>query len=145
MNVLTHLFLPSYSSSFSYVCIIACTTNVSCAFPYDYFSLENLKDVLKCPCNYIYKSTVLNHKLKLVENIGTYQEHVTCIGDGTNTYKILVRKPERKRPSEGLRYKWEDNIKVYIQAGGCEWVCFVCVCVCVWPNSFQMRKEIGGM
>jgi hypothetical protein len=36
----------------------------------------------------------------------------------TNAYKILVRKPERKRPSERLGYKWEDNMKVYVQEGG---------------------------
>jgi len=77
-----------------------------------------------------------------MENILIYQEHVTCVGDETNAYKILVRKPERKRPSEGLGYNWEHNIKVYVQGGGCEWVC---VCVCVWPKSIWMRKEIGGM
>jgi len=75
---------------------------------------------LKCACNYIYKSTLLNLKLKLMENIWIYQEHVTCIGDETNAYKILVRKPKRKRPSEGLEYKWEDNIKVYVQGGECK-------------------------
>ena len=87
---------------------------------HDYFNLENLKDVLKCTCNYIYKSTVLNHKLKFMQNIWIYREHVTCTGDETNAYKILVRKPERKRPSEGLGYKWKDNIKMYVQGGGCE-------------------------
>jgi len=51
-----------------------------------------------------------------MENICISQEHVTCIGDETNAYKILVRKPERKK----LGYKWEDNIKVYVQGGGCE-------------------------
>jgi len=55
-----------------------------------------------------------------MENILIYQEHVTCVGDETNAYKILVRKPERKRPSEGLGYNWEHNIKVYVQGGGCE-------------------------
>jgi hypothetical protein len=29
-----------------------------------------------------------------------------------NACKILVRKPERKRPVGRPRYKWEDNIKV---------------------------------
>jgi hypothetical protein len=55
-----------------------------------------------------------------MENIWTYGEHLTCIGDETNAYKILVGKPESKRPSEGTGYKWEDNIKVYVQGGGCE-------------------------
>jgi len=55
-----------------------------------------------------------------MQNIWIYREHVTCTGDETNAYKILVRKPERKRPSEGLGYKWKDNIKMYVQGGGCE-------------------------
>jgi hypothetical protein len=31
-----------------------------------------------------------------------------------NSYKILVGKSERKRPLEGLRRRWEDNIKMDI-------------------------------
>jgi hypothetical protein len=29
-----------------------------------------------------------------------------------NTYRILVRKPERKRPLGRPRCRWEDNIKM---------------------------------
>jgi hypothetical protein len=58
-----------------------------------------------------------------MEKVSTYQQRVTCIGDVTNACKVLVRKHERKRPSEGRGYKWEDNIKVYVQEGGCECVC----------------------
>jgi hypothetical protein len=29
-----------------------------------------------------------------------------------NASKILVRKPERKRPLGRHRYRWEDNIKI---------------------------------
>jgi hypothetical protein len=31
-----------------------------------------------------------------------------------NTYKIVVGKPEGKRPLERPRRKWEDNIKMYL-------------------------------
>jgi hypothetical protein len=99
------------------------------AFLYDYFNLENLKDVLKCPCNYICKSTLLNHKLKLMENIWIYQEHVTCIGDGTNVYKILVRKLERKRPSEGLGYIGRIILKCMFKEED------VSECVCVFDSN----------
>jgi hypothetical protein len=35
---------------------------------------------------------------------------------------ILVRKPERKRPLERSRYRWEDNIKTDLKQIGCECV-----------------------
>jgi hypothetical protein len=34
------------------------------------------------------------------------------MGEMRNVYKILVRKPEGKRPLGRLRRRWEDNIKV---------------------------------
>jgi len=40
-------------------------------------------------------------------------------------YRILVGKPERKRPLERPRRKWEDNIKMDIQEVGCggmDWI-----------------------
>jgi hypothetical protein len=36
--------------------------------------------------------------------------HVACIGKMRNAYKILVRKPEGKRPFRRPRHRWEDNI-----------------------------------
>jgi hypothetical protein len=33
------------------------------------------------------------------------------MGEMRNTYKILVRKPEGKRPLGRCRHRWEDNIK----------------------------------
>jgi hypothetical protein len=37
--------------------------------------------------------------------------HVVC-RKTINAYKILVRKPERKRPLGTNRHRWEDNIKM---------------------------------
>jgi hypothetical protein len=37
---------------------------------------------------------------------------VARIGEGRGVYRVLVGRPERKRPLERRRYKWEDNIKV---------------------------------
>jgi hypothetical protein len=34
-------------------------------------------------------------------------------------YKVLVRKPEGKRPLGRPRHRWEDNIKMDIQEMGC--------------------------
>jgi hypothetical protein len=39
-----------------------------------------------------------------------WEEHVTCMGETRNAYKILVEKPEGKRPLKGTRLRCEDNI-----------------------------------
>jgi hypothetical protein len=43
----------------------------------------------------------------------------------SNIYKILVRKPEGKRPPGRTRRRWEGNIKIYlreIEWGGMVWI-----------------------
>jgi hypothetical protein len=42
----------------------------------------------------------------------------TC-GERRGVYRVLVRKPERKRPLGRPRRRWEDNIKVDLQEVGC--------------------------
>jgi hypothetical protein len=40
-------------------------------------------------------------------------------------YRVLVGKPEGKSPLGRPRRRWEDNIKIYLQEGGCgvtDWV-----------------------
>jgi len=40
-------------------------------------------------------------------------------------YRVSVRKPEGKRPLGRPRRRWEDNIKMYLQEGGCggmDWI-----------------------
>jgi len=39
-------------------------------------------------------------------------------GEGIVVYRILVGKPERKRPLGRHRCRWEDNIKMDIQERG---------------------------
>jgi hypothetical protein len=34
-------------------------------------------------------------------------------------YRVLVGKPEGKRPLGRPRYRWEDTIKIYLQEVGC--------------------------
>jgi hypothetical protein len=38
--------------------------------------------------------------------------HVARIGEKRNAYKILVGKPQGKRPLRRQRRKWVDNIKI---------------------------------
>ena len=37
-----------------------------------------------------------------------------------NAYRVLVRKPEGKRPLGRLRHRWEDNIKMDLREVGCD-------------------------
>ena len=38
--------------------------------------------------------------------------HVARMGERRGVYRVLVGKPERKRPLGKLRCRWEDNIKI---------------------------------
>ena len=48
--------------------------------------------------------------------------HVARMGEGRGVHRVLVGKPERKRPLGRLRRRWEDNIKMDLQevGGSCE-------------------------
>jgi len=44
--------------------------------------------------------------------------HAARTGEGRGVYRVLVRKPERKRPLGRRRRRWEDNIKIELQKVG---------------------------
>jgi hypothetical protein len=44
--------------------------------------------------------------------------HVARMGENRSAYKILVRKPEGKKPLERPRHMWEDNIKMNFRETG---------------------------
>jgi hypothetical protein len=44
--------------------------------------------------------------------------HVVCMGEMRNAYKILVGKPEGKRPLGRPRHRWEDDIKMGLREIG---------------------------
>jgi len=48
--------------------------------------------------------------------------HVARMGEGRGVHRVLVGKPEGKRPLGRPRRRWEDNIKMNLQevGGGCE-------------------------
>jgi hypothetical protein len=51
--------------------------------------------------------------------------HVARKGDSRRVYRVLVGKPEGKRPLERHRRRWEDNIKMDLQEvgyGGMDWI-----------------------
>jgi hypothetical protein len=43
---------------------------------------------------------------------------VTCIGERRGSYRVLVGKPERKRPLGRPMHRWEDNINIELQEVG---------------------------
>jgi len=44
--------------------------------------------------------------------------HVARVGERRGAYRVLVRKPEGKRPLRRPRHRWEDNIKMDLQEVG---------------------------
>jgi hypothetical protein len=51
--------------------------------------------------------------------------HVARIGEKRGVYRVLVGKPEGKRPCRRPRLRWEDNIKMGLQeveCGGVDWM-----------------------
>jgi hypothetical protein len=48
--------------------------------------------------------------------------HVARVGERRGVYKILLGKPEGKRPLGSPRHRWVDNIKMNLQEVGC-WEC----------------------
>jgi len=50
---------------------------------------------------------------------------VAHMGDSRGAYRVLVGRPEGKRPLVRPRCRWEDNIKIDLQAvgwGGMDWI-----------------------
>jgi hypothetical protein len=51
--------------------------------------------------------------------------HVARMGEGRGVYRILVKRPEGKRPLGRPRLRWEDNIKLdlrEIRIDGANWI-----------------------
>jgi len=51
--------------------------------------------------------------------------HVARMGKGRGVYRVLVGKPEGKRPMGRPRRRWQDNIKMDLQEVGCggmDWI-----------------------
>jgi len=44
--------------------------------------------------------------------------HVACMGEGRGVHRVLVGKPEGKRPLGRPRRRWEDNIKLDLREVG---------------------------
>jgi hypothetical protein len=45
--------------------------------------------------------------------------HVVHMGEGKGVYRVLVGKPEGRRPLWRPRHRWEDNIRMDLRKVGC--------------------------
>jgi hypothetical protein len=60
--------------------------------------------------------------------------HVARMGEGRVAYRVLVGRPERRRPLGGPSRRWEDNIKMDLQEVG--WG--------AWTGLIWLRIGTGG-
>jgi hypothetical protein len=58
------------------------------------------------------------------------------MGEKRNAYRVLVRKPEGKRPLGGPRCRWVDNIKICLREIGWDGM--------VWIGSIWLRIWTSG-
>jgi len=73
--------------------------------------------------NDLYSSPNIVHVIKL--RIMRWAEHVAHMGERRGVCRLLVGKPEGKRPLGRPRRRWEDNIKMDLQeveCGGMGWI-----------------------
>jgi len=51
--------------------------------------------------------------------------HMACMGEERGAYRVLVEKPEGRRPLGRPRHRWVDDIKMDLQEVGCgymDWI-----------------------
>ena len=63
-----------------------------------------------------------------------WEEHVVRMGEDRGVHRVLVGKPEKKRPLGRPRRGWEDNIKMDLQKVECE----------AWTGLIWLRIEASG-
>jgi hypothetical protein len=51
-----------------------------------------------------------------------WEGHVTRMGEDRKVYKVLVGKPEGKRPLGRPRRRWEDGIRMDLRERGVDWI-----------------------
>jgi hypothetical protein len=65
--------------------------------------------------------------------------HVACMGEGRGVYRVLVGKPEGKRPLGRHRRRWENNIKMDLRemgVDGANWIQLA-------QNRVQWRSRVN--
>ena len=60
--------------------------------------------------------------VKLSDGTMRWAGHVARMGEERGVYRVLVGKPEGRRPLGRLRRRWVDNIRMDLQEVGCGYV-----------------------
>jgi hypothetical protein len=63
-----------------------------------------------------------------------WARHVALMGERRGAYRVLVGRPEGKKPLGRLRHRWEDNIKIDLQEVGCG----------TWTGLIWLRTGTGN-
>jgi hypothetical protein len=63
----------------------------------------------------LYSSTNI---VRVIKSRVRWAGHVARMEEGRRAYRVLVRRPEGKRPLGRLRRRWEDNIKMDLRKVG---------------------------
>jgi hypothetical protein len=56
--------------------------------------------------------------IRVIKSRMRWAGHVACMGEKRGSYRILVGRPEGRRPLGRPRCRWEDNIKMDLQEVG---------------------------
>ena len=76
-------------------------------------------------CINVAPRTATVHSFKCTVFMMGWAGQVARMGEGRGVCRVLVGKPEGKRPIGRPRHRWEDNIKMDLQEVGCgcmEWM-----------------------
>ena len=58
--------------------------------------------------------------VQMIKSTGVrWTSHIAHMGERRGVYRVLVGKPEGKRPLGRPRLRWGDNIKIHLQEVGC--------------------------